>query len=413
MQQIAIRINQLSKRYMIGQLKTYKTLRDSFSNIIRSPFSFLRTRPAKEFIWALKDINLEICRGEFVGVIGRNGAGKSTLLKILARITEPTEGYAEIHGRVSSLLEVGTGFHPELTGRENIYLNGSILGMKRDEIHETFDQIVDFSGVSKFIDTQVKHYSSGMKVRLAFSVAAHLKPEILFVDEVLSVGDLDFQQKCLAKMKEVTSTGRTVILVSHNLAAIKEMSHRCVLLKNGKLEYVGNVDETLARYSSSILQEDQGEHSGNGWSNVSIEGKENSSPAPKNDQQLVAKAFLDLSQDIPTGSIYFVVKDSADNFVLHERLILSQMGGLRAGRHQIKVELPVLWLAAGVYVSRFRLHTHLPDGDSKVFFSPQIIFTVTGPFRGRDHSRVLLHPNIQWEIDPQPLVRSDLQLIDQ
>jgi len=206
MSDVVIRVKNLSKRYRIGQLvEPYKTLRDVIANAATAPFRRLRQssikgNPDSKYIWALKDVSFEVKRGEVVGIIGRNGAGKSTLLKILSRITTPTEGYAEIHGRVGSLLEVGTGFHPELTGRENVYLSGAILGMKKREIDEKFDEIVKFAEVEKFIDTPLKYYSSGMQVRLAFAVAAHLEPEILLVDEVLAVGDAAFQKKCLGKM---------------------------------------------------------------------------------------------------------------------------------------------------------------------------------------------------------------------
>ncbi len=244
MTDIAIRVEGLSKRYRIGELQRYKTLRDTLTDALYAPFRRLKkiseltfhdsktgNPQSDSFIWALKDVCFEVTRGEVVGIIGRNGAGKSTLLKILSRITEPTDGYAEIHGRVGSLLEVGTGFHPELTGRENIYLNGSIMGMKKAEIDRKFDEIVSFAEVEKFIDTPVKLYSSGMVVRLAFAVAAHLEPEILLVDEVLAVGDAAFQKKCLGKMGEVAKEGRTVLFVSHNFAAIRNLCPKCILLE--------------------------------------------------------------------------------------------------------------------------------------------------------------------------------------
>lgn len=255
MNDIAIRVENLGKKYTLGGQKS-GSFRESLTRmfrrgengpgrraegktedgkpikpfVLRSPSSV----PPSEF-WALQDINFEIKRGEAVGIIGRNGAGKSTLLKILSRITEPTKGRFEIFGRVSSLLEVGTGFHPELTGRENVYLNGTILGMKRREVKAKFDEIVDFSGVEKFIDTPVKHYSSGMQVRLAFAVAAHLEPEILIIDEVLAVGDAEFQKKCLGKMEDVTGEGRTVLFVSHNMGAVKELCGRCIRIENGTI----------------------------------------------------------------------------------------------------------------------------------------------------------------------------------
>lgn len=254
---LAIRCEGIGKRYRMGRRQRYRALRDTLTDALYSPFRFLRgtfggggnkaTRDP-EFLWALKDVSLEIRRGEVLGVIGRNGAGKSTLLKILSRITKPTEGQAEIQGRVGTLLEVGTGFHPELTGRENIYLNGAILGMKRREIERRFDEIVDFSECGRFLDTAVKHYSSGMYMRLAFAVAAHLDTEILFVDEVLAVGDAAFQKKCLGKMGDVAHQGRTVLFVSHNMVAVESLCARAICLHEGKLVLDGPPGPVTSRY---------------------------------------------------------------------------------------------------------------------------------------------------------------------
>jgi len=231
MSDIAIRVENLSKRYEIGRAGTrHDTLRDALAGLFRG-----EDRGRSEAFWALRDVSFEVKRGEVVGIIGRNGAGKSTLLKVLSQITEPTGGRAEIHGRVGSLLEVGTGFHPELTGRENIYLNGAILGMRREEIARKFDEIVAFSEIEKFLDTPVKRYSSGMYVRLAFAVAAHLEPEILLVDEVLAVGDAAFQKKALGKMGDVVNEGRTVLFVSHNMAAIRSLTSRALCIQRGEV----------------------------------------------------------------------------------------------------------------------------------------------------------------------------------
>lgn len=242
----AIRVESLGKKYKLGAERS-GSLRDTLS-------SFWKRKNEKGEFWALKDVSFEVAQGQAVGIIGRNGAGKSTLLKILSRITHPTEGFAEINGRVSSLLEVGTGFHPELTGRENIYLNGTILGMRRAEVRAKFDEIVAFSGVEKFIDTPIKHYSSGMKVRLAFSVAAHLEPEILIIDEVLAVGDADFQKKCLGKMEEVTGQGRTVLFVSHNMEAVGGLCPYTLVLDKGKLDFYGESHDSIERYISNGLK---------------------------------------------------------------------------------------------------------------------------------------------------------------
>jgi lipopolysaccharide transport system ATP-binding protein len=253
----AIRVENLGKMYWIGgPVERYKTLRDSLSGAVagigrrvRGWFGGENGAGGKyETIWALKDVTFEVQPGEVVGIIGRNGAGKSTLLKILSRITEPTTGRVEIRGRVASLLEVGTGFHPELTGRENVYLNGAILGMKRAEVDRKFDEIVAFAEVEKFIDTPVKHYSSGMYVRLAFSVAAHLDTDILLVDEVLSVGDVKFQQKCMGKMQDRAFADKTILFVSHNLPAVAQFCERAILLENGGMKAYGATSEVLQRY---------------------------------------------------------------------------------------------------------------------------------------------------------------------
>jgi ABC-type polysaccharide/polyol phosphate transport system ATPase subunit len=238
----------LGKRYRRG-LHVETGLRHTIENFIRSPFSVFRGNGQESF-WALKDVSLEVCQGEVLGLIGRNGAGKTTLLKILSRITRPTTGWAEIHGRVGSLLEVGTGFHPELTGRENTFLSGAILGMSKREIERKFDEIVAFAELDKFIDTQVKHYSSGMYVRLAFAVAAHLEPEILLVDEVLAVGDLKFQKKCLGKMGDVARAGRTVVLVSHQLNQIRRLCQRVLWIDGGELRKSGPTHEVVSAYES-------------------------------------------------------------------------------------------------------------------------------------------------------------------
>lgn len=247
-----IHIENLGKQYTIGaKAEPYSTLRESLVKAVRKPIDRFRrngTRVADSQFWALKDVSFDVMPGEVVGIIGRNGAGKSTLLKILSRITEPTTGRVELYGRVGSLLEVGTGFHPELTGRENIYLNGAILGMRRDEIARKFDEIVDFAEIEEFLDTPVKRYSSGMYMRLAFAVAANLEPEVLVVDEVLAVGDAEFQKKCLGKMKDVSEHGRTVLFVSHNMAAVKSICRRAIQVEKGKIVCEGNSEEVVDHY---------------------------------------------------------------------------------------------------------------------------------------------------------------------
>ena len=256
MSDIALRTVGLGKMYRIGtERERYRTLRDALMNAAKRPLERIRhpgaATHASEDLWALRDIDLEVKHGQALGVIGRNGAGKSTLLKVLSRITEPTEGRVEIKGRVASLLEVGTGFHGELTGRENIQLNGAILGMTRAEIRAKFDEIVDFSEISRFLDTPVKRYSSGMYMRLAFAVAAHLDPDVLIIDEVLAVGDLAFQRKCLGRMQDVAGRGRAVLFVSHNLAAVKSLCTRAILLESGRLVADGSPNDVVGEYVST------------------------------------------------------------------------------------------------------------------------------------------------------------------
>jgi lipopolysaccharide transport system ATP-binding protein len=257
----AISVAGLGKRYRVGERERYVALRDVLARSFTAPLRALRRRTAANgngdaYIWALRDVSFDVREGETIGVIGRNGAGKSTLLKLLARITRPSEGRAQVCGRVGSLLEVGTGFHPELTGRENVFLSGAILGMKKKEIERKFDEIVAFSGVERFLDTPLKHYSSGMQLRLAFSVAAHLEPEVLLVDEVLAVGDMEFQKKCLGKMEEVTRGGRTVLFVSHNMGAVRRICGRGLWLDGGTLRLAGTANECVDAYSASVEQPD-------------------------------------------------------------------------------------------------------------------------------------------------------------
>ncbi len=256
---LAILVDDLGKQYRIGApVVRYQTLRDTLGERFAAPWRRLHQSSSDNKIWALRNVSFEVRGGQVLGVIGRNGAGKSTLLKVLSRVTEPTEGYAEIHGRVGSLLEVGTGFHPELTGRENIFLNGAILGMKRTEIEAKFDEIVSFAEVEQFIDTPVKRYSSGMYLRLAFAVAAHLEPEILVVDEVLAVGDAEFQRKCLGKMSDVAQQGRTVLFVSHNMSAILRLTEESLVLEKGRVVMRAPTGQAVDYYlASGFSQEGQ------------------------------------------------------------------------------------------------------------------------------------------------------------
>ena len=249
----AISIENISKKYILShKKKKYQNIKETVTGFLGELFTSKDAEETKEVFWALRNISFNIEQGERIGIVGANGAGKSTLLKILSRITEPTHGEVKVRGRMASLLEVGTGFHPELTGRENIFLNGAILGMKQSEIRSQFDEIIDFAGIEKFLDTPVKRYSSGMYVRLGFAIAAHLEPEILIVDEVLAVGDSEFQKKCLGKMKDVSSSGRTILFVSHNVTAVQGLCNKAAFLQNGNLVKYGEVGEVLHDYMSSI-----------------------------------------------------------------------------------------------------------------------------------------------------------------
>jgi len=286
--QAIIRVEEVSKRYRLGARRdTYSTLRETMSRAAGAPFKHF-TSNGSETVWALKDVTFAVTPGEILGIIGRNGAGKSTLLKILSRITAPTTGRVEVYGRIGSLLEVGTGFHPELTGRENIFLNGAVLGMRRAEIERKFDEIVAFAEIDRFLDTPVKHYSSGMYMRLAFAVAAHLEPEILLVDEVLAVGDSSFQKKCLGKMGEVASAGRTILFVSHNMSAIQSLCQRVLWVEKGAIV----ADDSAVAVVSNYLRSGLPRSIENLWEDIAT--------APGNEKVRLRRACVkaDDSQDI-------------------------------------------------------------------------------------------------------------------
>jgi lipopolysaccharide transport system ATP-binding protein len=253
MNETVIHVEGLGKRYRVGERERYYALRDVLTRAFLAPFRRKRRRP-QDHLWALRDVTFDIRQGEVVGLIGRNGAGKTTLLKLLSRITRPTVGFAEIRGRVGSLIEVGTGFHPELTGRENVYLSGAILGMKKNDIERRFDEIVAFAQVERFIDTPLKHFSTGMQMRLAFAVAAHLEPEILLVDEVLAVGDLQFQRKCLGKMEDVSHSGRTIVFVSHQMNQIRRLCERAIWVDGGRLRLDGPAKQVVNDYEAAALR---------------------------------------------------------------------------------------------------------------------------------------------------------------
>jgi homopolymeric O-antigen transport system ATP-binding protein len=317
MNDLAIQISGLSKRYRIGIREKYPTIRETIMRAVKAPVHKVRHwifdqngGAGAEWIWALRDVDFDVKQGEVIGIIGRNGAGKTTLLKILSGITDPTTGYADIYGRVGSLLEVGTGFHMELTGRENIFMNGAILGMRRQEIKKKFDEIVAFSEIEKFLDTPVKRYSSGMYVRLAFAVAAHLEPEILIVDEVLSVGDVRFQKKCLGKMQDIShGQGRTVLFVSHNMDAIQRLCSHCILLEQGELIAQGDTASMVLRYISSNSYQAQP----NQWIDVSNVRRRGTGQA-----RFVAIQYSSLNETVsfypyPNGQLEFLIAIESDS----------------------------------------------------------------------------------------------------
>ncbi len=374
MSNIAIHVENLSKKYYIGgKHKTYTRLGDQLVDATLAPFRRIKnlvkgnTASASDLdqaFWALRDVSFEIKHGEIVGIIGHNGAGKSTLLKILSRITEPTAGYADIYGRIGSLLEVGTGFHPELTGRENVYLNGSILGMRRTEIDRKFDEIIDFAEIEQFIDTPVKHYSSGMYVRLAFSVAAHLEPEILLIDEVLAVGDVAFQKKSLGKMENVSQEGRAVIFVSHNMNALQRLCPCSILLSHGQLVTQDNTSKVIEQYLSANSSETGGpnqwidlsnyRHDGTG--KVKLESVFYKSDDlslkyyPYTDGPLDIAITLTAKSNCSVGSIAFIIFDRYGTKLINaDTLSFGQSIDLQAGQNKLNLRIEQLHLNPGMY----------------------------------------------------------------
>jgi lipopolysaccharide transport system ATP-binding protein len=409
MSDIAIRVEKLGKQYRIGaKRERYSTLRDrlatafsapwrSLSGAFRNPKSPIPNpqsqipnpqspipnpksqilNPNSDTIWALKDVSFEVKRGEVVGIIGRNGAGKSTLLKILSRITEPTEGYAEVHGRVGSLLEVGTGFHPELTGGENIYLNGAILGMKRTEIEAKFDEIVAFAEVEKFIDTPVKHYSGGMYLRLAFAVAAHLDPEILLVDEVLAVGDAQFQKKCLGKMEEVAQQGRTVLFVSHNMAAVRSLCLKGLLLKGGRLCCFAQVQEALHRYNALHAAPSPAQTPAPiEFSNTVVANEAHAAIRPGDAFEVGCQMHVRFA--LPGLRLFCIIHDADGVVAVHQRADAAECSDrVREGTYRIRAQFPPLWLRPGVYSVQFKAIANCLSNDKGRFVSDAVLLDVS------------------------------------
>lgn len=420
MSDIAVRVEGLGKEYRIGKVREntrslQETLMETVAGPIRRAGNLLRGQASgaadlEEEIWALKDVSFEIKRGEVVGFIGKNGAGKSTLLKILSRITEPTTGFADIYGRVSSLLEVGTGFHQELTGRENIFLNGAILGMSRRDINKNFEAIVEFSEIGRFIDTPIKHYSSGMTLRLAFAVAAHLEPEIMIVDEVLAVGDAAFQQKCIGKMGEVAETGRTVLFVSHNMGAVTQLCNRGIWLKDGQLKLDASATEAVTSYLLS------GTQSHGSWKN-DIKASEDAIVQLKTaailtiDKQSTGSVEFSTPFNVEVGyEIYKPIKnmaivvqlsDSMGNVILettdHDSTDLK--GKTREpGKYTSACEVPANILKPGRYFVTIRSFTHA----IKMYDSKDNVLTFDITYEGYDmhHPRQgIITPVFKWNLN--------------
>jgi len=411
MSKTVIRVEALSKRYEIGVKEAYGSLRDTLRHMAGAPVRGLRNVFAgresqgsglKPTIWALRDINFEVQQGEVLGLIGRNGAGKSTLLKILSRITAPTDGRVGINGRIRSLLEVGTGFHPELTGRENIYLNGAILGMKKAEIERRFDEIVAFAEVEKFIDTPVKRYSSGMYLRLAFAVAAHLVSEILLVDEVLAVGDAAFQKKCIGRMNEVAHEGRTVLFVSHNMAAVRTLCTRGICLENGSVASAGDIEQVLFRYTQSQMKDNKNTAGTlTSLHNIRINGQ---NPGTiESGSAFDVSCTLDLAASLPSFRLFCMIQDANGESIVvmpanSRTLKIADLPGV----HQIRVRFPGLWLRPGVYSVYFKLLGSGADTGSARFFSDGVMLDVMG----NDDPEMLLGtitPDARWEITDSEL----------
>ena len=418
-----IKVENISKQYRLGQVGTgtishdvnrwWHRIRGKEDPYLKIGESNDRTvKGDSDYVWALKDINFEVKQGEVLGIIGRNGAGKSTLLKILSRTTSPTTGSVKIKGRVASLLEVGTGFHPELSGRDNIYLNGAILGMTKKEIQSKFDEIVDFAGVERYIDTPVKRYSSGMYVRLAFAVAAHLEPEILIVDEVLAVGDAEFQKKCLGKMKDVSvNQGRTVLFVSHNMAAVKQLCTKGIVMLYGMNRFIGTQYDAVNFYQNSRQTNSSFLHEGNlsnapGNENIRILRFEVS---PLNGDNLSISSgvkfqieFYNQNAEINLDAT-FELKSSDEVVVFHHGIILSQHNDSQRGIYKVNGVLPPHFLNAGIFIF------NLIFGENQRFalftINDFIQFEVMNEMIGSNANQLpgLVRPDIQYSVSLEPI----------
>jgi lipopolysaccharide transport system ATP-binding protein len=405
MSEIAIRTNQLGKRYRLGRTTSATTVvegaRDTFARLRQTE------RERKREFWALRHVTLEVPRGEVLGLIGRNGAGKSTLLKLLTRITEPTEGTAEIRGRVGALLEVGTGFHPELTGRDNVYLNGAILGMRRNEIAARFDEIVEFSGVERFIDTPVKRYSSGMYLRLAFAVAAHLEPDVLLIDEVLAVGDAAFQRKCLGKMDEVARQGRTVVFVSHFMNLIQRLCTSCALIQDGQLRAVGSSAPVIAKYLHSLAEGQQNGSTGrNGEGPVDLirffVADQRGELRTSFDKEEPVRVTLEYRVNAPLEGVYvalwLLTSDSQVVTSSYDTDTQPELARLREpGTYRSTVEVPASFLNAGQY--GLRLLVFVPNTPIKYLDDTSLYVEITDEKAEWEHRVGSVVPRFEWQIE--------------
>jgi lipopolysaccharide transport system ATP-binding protein len=407
-----ISVENLSKTYRLGQIGTGTLSRDLslwWAQLRGKPSFMSKTaqidhgnRDGSE-LWALRDVSFSVEQGEVLGIIGRNGAGKSTLLKILSRVTAPTSGRIKVKGRVASLLEVGTGFHPDLTGRENIYLNGAILGMTRREIGRKFDEIVDFAEVGKFIDTPVKRYSSGMYVRLAFAIAAHLEPEILVVDEVLAVGDSAFQKKCLGKMGNAAHEGRTIFFVSHNMAAVRVLCHRGMLLDRGKIVCAGDISKAIYEYTqggSANNQASESHLSDIKFSHpriVNIAGSVVNSIEPGDDFSVLADLII--NKHIDSFDFYFIIRNSEDDLILVLRANPKEFSDIRKpGSYELCLNIPALWLMPGQYNCQFKLIEYSIGAGQIRHLSNDFILNTSSADDIPDILMGKLAPAVEWSI---------------
>lgn len=396
-----IEFQNVTKRYQIAGGTSLRDL------ITAAPRQLLRRNGAgqasgRHFL-ALDGVSFGVERGEVLGIIGHNGAGKTTILKLLSRVTRPTAGRINVQGRLSALIELGAGFHPDLSGRENVYLNGAILGLKKKDIDRQFDSIVAFSGLERFLEMPVKRYSSGMYVRLGFAVAIHVEPEVLLVDEVLAVGDVAFQKKCVGKMEDVASQGRTVLFVSHNLAAIKELCQTSIVLNGGRMAYRGPVVQGLAHYGQLLTSSEADGTStsrGTHWRKLQINGQtEFGAMTLASGEAFFAEAEFQVAEEIANSSLFCIINDATGNQFIHQHTTLRELGhqSLPAGTYRLRSNFPSLWLAPGSYTVHFKLLGRTLAGKPEQHVSERVLLDVSG--EGDGNIRSLLTPPLRWELE--------------